>query len=360
MNKMKNLNEEQNRDLMSQFESLRRTWWPSIRTLMDEVIRDSCPDRSLLHQMADYHLQTGGKHLRAILPLLIAEALGADPRRLIPFGAACEMLHNASLIHDDLQDGDEFRRGQPTVWKKFGMSQAINLGDAMIALTIILMKRLDQPAELRERATGRVLLEMLRVIEGQVQELELKDRADVTIADYMRMVERKTARLFSLPMSGAALLCGAPVEVEEGLTEAACHIGMLFQIQDDILDIYGEKGRQISGTDIAEGKRSMLVVHCLELIETQEAQWLKGILDKPRNQTSAEDIAGVMALFKRTGSLSFALDELERRRTAALEVPSLASYPALLKVLAEACSLFLYPISSIMREGTLNPQPTIS
>jgi geranylgeranyl pyrophosphate synthase len=194
-----------------------------------------------------------------------------------------------------------------------------------------------------------VLLEMLRVIEGQVQELDLKSRADVTLADYMRMVEDKTARLFSLPMNGAALLCGVSEEVQEGLIEAARHIGVLFQIQDDILDIYGAKGRNISGSDIGEGKRSVLVVHCLERIDAGEATWLKGVLDKPRDRTGAEDIAGVMAMFERAGSLTFAFKELARRRSAALEVAALADYPVLLKVLGEACDIFLKPVASIAR-----------
>ncbi|HZH90082.1 MAG TPA: polyprenyl synthetase family protein [Pyrinomonadaceae bacterium] len=340
---------ENSADLKSNFELLHRKWWPSIKSLMYEVVRESSSEGTLLREMSNYHLETGGKRLRAILPLLIAEALGEDPRRVVPFGAACEMLHNASLIHDDLQDGDEFRRGQPAVWKKYGTAQAINLGDAMIAHTILLMQRLDVPAALRERATSRVLLEMLRVIEGQVQELDLKSRADVTLADYMRIVEDKTARLFSLPMSGAALLCGVSEAVQEGLIEAARHIGVLFQIQDDILDIYGAKGRNIPGGDIGEGKRSVLVVHCLERIDAGEATWLKGVLDKPRDRTGAEDIAGVMAMFERAGSLTFASKEIARRRTAALEVAALADYPVLLKVLGEACDLFLKPMASIAR-----------
>lgn len=344
---MQNPHPKDDADLKLNFETMLRTWWPSIHSLMSEVVRESSSEGTLLREMSDYHLKTGGKHLRAILPLLVAEALGEDPGLLVPFGAACEMLHNASLIHDDLQDGDEFRRGQPTVWKKYGMAQAINLGDAMIAHTILLMQRLEVPEALREQATSRVLLEMLRVIEGQVQELELKSRTDVSLADYMRMVEGKTARLFSLPMSGAALLCGVSEEVQEGLIEAAGHIGVLFQIQDDILDIYGVKGRNASASDIGEGKRSVLVVHCLQQVSAEEATWLKGVLDKPRGQTGAEEIAEVMALFERSASLTFAREEIERRRAAALEVPALAAYPVLVKMLSEACDIFLKPTAAI-------------
>jgi len=339
-------------DLRSKFESLYRTWWPRVNHLMDETIKESSADGSLLREMTEYHMQTGGKRLRAILPLLIADALGVDPGALLPFSAACEMLHNASLVHDDIQDGDTVRRGQATVWKKFGMPQALNLGDAMIAYTILLMHKLQSPAALRERVTCRVLLEMLRVIEGQVEDLSLKHKPNVGLAEYIHMVERKTSRLFALPMGGAALLCGAEDVLEQGLVESACHIGVLFQIQDDILDIYGNKGREHIGNDIREGKQSVLVVHCLETINQRDAQWLKSTLEKPRSETSADDAAAAKELFERSGSLAFGLEELARRRNAALDVPALAPYPELLNVLDEACEMFLQPINSVMRPLT--------
>ena len=215
----------------------------------------------------------------------------------------------------------------------------------------MLLQRLEVPSALRERVTTRVLLEMLRVIEGQTQELDLKNRPAVTLADYMETIEGKTSRLFALPMGGAALLCEAPEEVEEGLIEAARHIGVLFQIQDDILDIYGEKGREHSGNDICEGKQSVLVVHCLGVAGTQESKRLKSILDKPRNETGPDDIVAVRELFAQSGSLGFALDQLEQRRKAALNLPAFASYPRLTRVLSEACEIFLYPIRSLTGAG---------
>ncbi|HEX4274051.1 MAG TPA: polyprenyl synthetase family protein [Bryobacteraceae bacterium] len=338
-------------DLRTRFERLRETWLPSILSLIEELVAESSAEESLLRNMMCYQLQTGGKRLRAILPLLVGEALDVDPARLVPFGAACEMLHNASTVHDDIQDGDVARRGHPTIWNQFGMGQAVNLGDAMIAMTILLMQRLDAPVALRERATCRLLQEMLRVIEGQVEDLELRGRATVSLPEYLHMVERKTSRLFALPLSGAALLCGAPEELEAGLVEAACHIGMLFQIQDDILDIYGDKGRGEKGNDIREGKRSFLVVHCMENAPPGDLTRLRQILDKARGATTQEDVAESQEIFERTGSLAFGLDELARRRNAALSVRSLASYPALLEVLDEACGMFLAPMASMLPAG---------
>jgi geranylgeranyl pyrophosphate synthase len=297
--------------------------------------------------MLRYQIQTGGKRLRAILPLLIADALGSDAASILPFGAACEILHNASLVHDDIQDGDTARRDQPTVWKKFGVAQAINLGDAMIAYTLLLMHRLQVPAALRDRATTRLFLEMLRVIEGQIDDLEFKHRPDVSLEEYLHMVEGKTSRLFALPMGGAALLCGAPAAVEEALVEAACHVGTLFQVQDDILNVFGPVGRDRIGNDIREGKRTLLVVHCLQHSGARDASRLRAILEEPSSSTSEADIDEAKSLFEASGSLAFCFDELERRRLATLSIPALAGYPKLRAVLSEATSMFLRPVASV-------------
>jgi geranylgeranyl diphosphate synthase, type I len=335
-------------DLRHRFEDLSRRWWPVIEGLVDEIVDSATAEGSLLRQMARYHRATGGKRLRAILPLLIAEALGADPMRLVPFGAACEMLHNASLVHDDVQDRDGLRRGQPTVWKKFGFAQAINLGDAMIACAVLLMHRLDAPPDLRERAVRRMFLEVLRVIEGQVQDLDLKCHDHVTLDDYLRMVEGKTSRLFALPLSGAAMLCGANEEVEQGLVEAACHIGVLFQIQDDLIDALGGAPGEQAGGDIREGKLTVLACHCMNVLAPEKALWLRDVLQRPADLTSAADVVEVTSLYEQVGSVDFALDELDRRRAAALSVPGLARDPVLVAVLADACDLFLQPVRALM------------
>jgi geranylgeranyl pyrophosphate synthase len=342
------MNDGPDPELRRRFEDLARRWWPVIARLIDDEIESATTEQSLLRQMARYHQATGGKRLRAILPLLIAVALGDDPERLVPFGAACEMLHNASLVHDDVQDGDGLRRGRPTVWKKFGFAQAINLGDAMIACAVLLMHRLDAPPELRERAVRRVFLEVLRVIEGQVEDLDLKHRDDVRLDDYLRMVEGKTSRMFALPLSGAAMLCGASEEVEQGLVEAACHIGVLYQVQDDLIDAFGAAPGEEPGGDIREGKLTVLAAHCLSAVEAEKARWLRDVLQQPSGATSASDVAAATALYEQAGSVDFALAELDRRRSAALSVAALAGYPALITVLADACDLFLQPVRTLL------------
>jgi geranylgeranyl pyrophosphate synthase len=258
------------------------------------------------------------------------------------------MLHNATLVHDDLQDGDLVRRGQMTVWNRFGVPQAINLGDAMFYFAVLLCQRVDTPVPRREALARRLLLATLKVIDGQEREFGLKGRGNVSLDDYCTMVEGKTSGLFALPMAGAAELCGAPTELVAGLEEAARHLGVLFQIQDDTLDLYGDKGRELRGSDIAEGKRSVLVVHALEHASEDDARWLLGVLDKERTKTSRDEIAEASRLLQATGSFSFALDEIERRRQSASAVPAVAAHESLHSLIVGMGDLFLKPIEPLL------------
>jgi geranylgeranyl diphosphate synthase type I len=335
-------------DLRQRFGDLTGRWWPVIAKQIDEEIDRVTIGQSLLRRMAHYHLNTGGKRVRAILPLLIAEALGADPVRLVPFGAACEMLHNASLVHDDIQDGDVLRRGQPTVWSQFGLAQAINLGDAMIAWAVLLMHRLEVKPELRERVVHRMFLEVLRVIEGQVQDLDFKWGLDVTLEAYLRMVEGKTARLFALPLSGAAMLCGAGNDVEQALVDAASHIGVLYQVQDDLIDHFRAGAGEAAGGDIHKGRLTVLAAHCLSSVEAEKGIWLKDVLCRLSETTDANDLVAVTTLYEQAGSVTFALAELDRRRAAAISAPGLRKHPVLITMLAEACDMFLEPVRTLL------------
>ncbi len=338
-------------DFRDSFARARQAWLPVILDLVEHTVTSSVPPGSTLPDMSRYHMKTGGKRLRALLPLLTAEALGRDPAELVPLGAACEMLHNATLVHDDLQDGDRIRRGEPTVWARYGAPQAINLGDAMFYWTMLLVQRLDAPAALREAVAERVLLETLRVIDGQEQEFALKSEP-ASLEGYFAMVEGKTSGLFALPMTGAALFCGADPAVVEDLAEAARHMGVLFQIQDDVLDLYGSKGRGTVGTDIAEGKRSVLVARALCTLPPERSAWLQGVLDAPREETRAEDIGETIELLRACGALEFSLAELARRRDAAITVPAVATSPGLARLVGGMCSVFLAPIQPLLEDDS--------
>jgi geranylgeranyl pyrophosphate synthase len=185
------------------------------------------------------------------------------------------------------------------------------------------------------------------VLDGQEREHALKVKPDVALEDYFAMVEAKTSGLFALPMAGAAALCEAPDELVDGLAEAARHMGVLFQIQDDVLDLFGDKGREQRGSDVGEGKRSLLVVHALGLARPAEASWLRAVLDKPRAETSRADIDAVIALLEQRGSLAFALAEMRRRQRNAQAVPAVVAHARLRDLVTGMCELFLKPIAPL-------------
>jgi geranylgeranyl pyrophosphate synthase len=342
-------------ELTTHLEDLRREHLADIRALMDAVCAEESPADSSLATMCRYHMDTGGKRLRALLPLAVARALSVEPSKLVAFGAACEMLHNATLVHDDLQDGDRVRRGKETVWVKYGEARAINLGDAMLYWAPLLAMRMACDADRRQALAKRLLREALRVIDGQDREFLLKDAGAPTVSDYFRMVEGKTSGLFALPVAGAAEFCGASPEIVRALEVAAGHLGVLFQIQDDVLDLYADKGREHRGTDICEGKISVLVVHFLANAPADKSAWLRGLLDAPREEVGADDIDRVADAFRAHGSLQFALDEIARRRKLACESPEFADFPALRALLVAMADIFLEPIGELLSARNAAP-----
>jgi geranylgeranyl diphosphate synthase, type I len=337
-------------DTRARMDALGREHLPAILRLIDDVVGTSTPAGSGLAAMCRYQLATGGKRLRALAPLLVAEALDVAPARLVPFGAACEVLHNATLVHDDLQDGDETRRGEPTVWKRFGVPQAINLGDAMFYYALLMIRRLDAPVEVRERAATRLLTDTLKVIDGQEREFVLRRSSRPTLPEYQAMVEGKTSALFALPLAGAAEVCGAAPALVEGLATAAAHLGVLFQVQDDLLDLWGDKGRGQRGSDVAEGKRSFLVVHTLAHCPPAEAAWLLDVLDRPRERTTDADVAAAAALLERTGAREAGLGELRRRAALAAGVPALGGHAGLLDLVRGMADVFGAPVAHLGRQ----------
>ncbi len=332
---------------MDQIKTLHHTHIESILDHIEAVFAQAVGADASLVSMSRYHMSTGGKRLRALLPLACAEALDVPAERLRAFGAACEMLHNATLVHDDLQDGDTLRRGKPTIWVEYGQPQAINLGDAMLYVTMLLVDELDVAVELRHKAMRRVALETLRVVDGQEREFALQSIDWPTSKAYFEMVEGKTSGLFALPVVGAAELCGAPDDLLEALQEASRHLGVIFQIQDDLLDLYGEKGRDIAGSDVAEGKISMLVVSALEHAERSDAEWLRALLRRERETVTTQDIERAIKLFESSGAVHEAFKEIDRRTALAIEDPALKKHPGMHALISGMVDVFMAPIAGV-------------
>ena len=327
--------------------------YPAIAALLAQAPVGAHGPNSALATMCTYHLATGGKRLRALIPVLVCETLGGKPDGIYPFAASCEMLHNATLVHDDLQDGDTHRRGSLTVWKQFGTAQAINVGDAMLFYALSLLDRLEVPAQVLVGLRQLVIQGSLDVIEGQAREFELKRTSRPGLDDYFRMVKLKTSALFALPLVGAAALAGGSQELVAALSDSAEHLGVLFQIQDDVLDILGDKGRGERGSDIEEGKLSALAVHALANGSPADRERLADILGTPRGQTLDDDKQFVTGLFRTCGSLDACLDEIRRRAELAGQSLDSVDEPLLGELVSGLAKAFVSPIEHLMTSSTI-------
>ena len=288
--------------------------------------------------MVHYHLETGGKRLRPILVQAAVEALGGDPTASLPFAAGVELLHNATLIHDDYQDGDRVRRGKTTVWVKYGWEQSINAGDAAYFAGMRLVAEADVSEAQIRRLFHTASSRLLQVIGGQVDEFRLKAEARPSEADYIRVIRGKTAGLFALPLEGAAVCAGLSPEETATLAAAGDTLGLLFQVQDDLLDLIGEKGRDQVGTDIAEGKPSLPVVRAMAT--SPEADRLAAIIHKPREATTPAEIGEAIAILERSGAMDHAL-----KQVAAWRSEIVTGRPALDSLLTDLVTAVVAPIA---------------
>lgn len=236
--------------------------------------------RSPLYDMLRYHMgwiddkgntqaKSNGKALRPTLCLLACEAVGADYRRALPAAVAVELVHNFSLIHDDIQDDDKERRHRPTVWSIWGKPQAINAGTAMRILANLALSSLADLGvsfEKQRRAQYLVDEDCLRLIEGQYLDISFESRFDITVGDYLDMVDRKTSALLACSLELGALVGTDDEKVIGGFREAGRNLGLAFQIRDDILGIWGdeEKTGKPSCSDIRRKKKSLPIVYALE------------------------------------------------------------------------------------------------
>lgn len=316
--------------------------------LLDAVEGDD-PD-GFVAIMAGEHLATGGKRMRARLVMETCAAFSVAEHTAVGFAAAVEMLHNATLVHDDIQDGDTVRRGQPTVWARHGVAQAINVGDLMLMLPISRhIASLPVDEAIRWRLAEALTRHAEAVVRGQADDLSLRDRlmSDPSldaVEELLFCAERKTAALFSLCAEGAALLAGKSPDEARRLAEPFAAVGVAFQLVDDIIDAYGDKGRAAPGNDVREGKISILVAEHLALFPAERG-WLLDILALPREQTRDAQVAEVLSRMAHGGALDNALSHVT---TLAFEVRRTAEAP-LAEVVLRCLDLCLAPLSTLRR-----------
>ena len=250
-----------------------------MRDVVNATISHNIQQPKWFNVMLNYHLGfadahgnptqiNAGKRIRPMLVLLACEACGGDIRTALPAATAVELLHNFSLIHDDIEDGDELRRGRLTLWKQWNVAQAINAGDAMFAQAHLALQRLADcgiPAERVVCALRAFDAMCVHLTIGQHLDMSFETRADVTAAEYMAMIEGKTAALIKACCQIGAIVAGADDARIEVLGEFGRGVGLSFQLQDDVLGIWGDPaktGKQDS--DLAHGKKTLPVLFAAE------------------------------------------------------------------------------------------------
>ncbi len=241
-----------------------------------------------------------GKAVRPALCLFACEAAGGVAEQALPAAVAIELVHNFSLIHDDIQDGDTERHHHPTVWYRWGHSHGVNAGDAMFVLGHQALIASDGLAPRTALAVSRILTRACaEMIEGQVLDLTFEQRASVGVEEYLRMIGKKTGALLegSLHM-GAVIGCEDPATIE-AMRCFGNALGLLFQVRDDMLGVWGvaERTGKPVGSDIHRRKKSLPIVHALETAEGAGRERLVEIYrkDAPLDEADIESVLGVLA-----------------------------------------------------------------
>jgi geranylgeranyl diphosphate synthase type II len=248
-----------------------------------------------------YTLSQGGKRLRPRLVLMSAELFGGQTETALYPAAAFEMLHNFTLIHDDIMDDAPIRRGQPTVYRKWNGNIAILSGDALA--TLALQTILNTPGDPTTALTLSKLLAQtsVEICEGQQKDLDFETAEHVSLEDYVNMIRYKTAVLLAGCLKAGAIVAGASTENQQLIYDFGIHLGLAFQLKDDLLDVYGDGtvfGKKIGG-DIRENKKTYLYLSALQDANTEQKSQLQHYFSST-DFDDQEKFEAVKALYNQT------------------------------------------------------------
>jgi geranylgeranyl diphosphate synthase type II len=256
-------------------------------------------DPKNLYEPIDYILGLGGKRMRPVLTLMAAEVFDINFEKALPAATAVEVFHNFSLVHDDIMDDAPLRRGKVTVHEKWDLNTGILSGDAMLILAYQYFENYE-PAIFKDLAKlfSKTALE---VCEGQQYDVDFETRDDVTLADYLKMIEYKTAVLVGAALKMGAIIAQTSKENADLIYEFGLNLGIAFQLQDDYLDCFGDPetfGKQVGG-DIIENKKTYLYLKAMEFAQPEEkAQLLHLYSIQP--QDNSDKIESVKEIFTQT------------------------------------------------------------
>jgi geranylgeranyl diphosphate synthase type I len=321
----------------SQIENEVARLFPGAGSAMDEMLR---------YQLgfSENGLPNLGKCLRPSLTLLACESRGGDVKTALPAAIAIELVHNFSLIHDDVEDGDELRHHRPTLWRVYGRDQAISAGVALWAKAHqTMLGALDRglPPEVVIEARRVVNDACGEMLEGQHLDLSYELRLDVTLPEYIEMISGKSAALISASLQVGAILSGARPEEAAPFAVFGRQLGLAFQIRDDILGIWGEgsaTGKPV-GADISRKKKTLPIVHALQQASGADRETLRYVYTKP--EVDESDVDNVFDILQRWNCRYFAQGLAEDYRSRAMAALSRANISAEARVHFDELTSFI-------------------
>ena len=273
---------------------------------------------SNLYDPVSYILTLKGKRLRPILTLMATDIFSNSYKAGLDAALAVEVFHNFSLVHDDIMDSAELRRGNKTVHKKWNVSTGILSGDVMLI----------QAYQLFENYEGEVFVDLaklfsktaIEVCEGQQYDVDFETRDNVKTSDYLKMITYKTAVLLGASMKMGAIIARASKEDQDKIYDFGKYLGIAFQLQDDYLDAFGDEtkfGKKIGG-DILENKKTYLYLKAIEFLGEDKKNQLLGLYTN--NNSSEEKIKITKALFEESGSVDHTIKEIKKYTNSAFEI----------------------------------------
>ncbi len=344
---------------------LRNLAWPLQEDLFRNLLNEKAPRASEdLHTAVQHQVFAGGKRLRACLPLAAAVKLRNESSSLeqvtqlrdcpdwtqsaLILGLSLELLHSGTLAHDDVMDGDTVRRNKPTVWVKHGIPQAINTGDDLfyLAQEVISKSPLSLPSQMS--AMRWETRAMQQVSHGQALEIWLRrEKILPKLSTYNSVVVGKTGGLFGLGLVFGGLAADLSTDKLESLYAIGLQLGALFQVQDDLVDLVGEKQRGGPNQDLWEGKPSWLVAFCSEQMDTESKARLKTDLYLSRDLKTETKVLALRHTLDEYQAIDAGIRELTTLQSKLLQAAEAIS-PSSRELVYDLTSLFLKPLEHLL------------
>ncbi len=341
---------------MSDLTQFSQRWIPEIEATMRQMVSGENEVLRGLYGMMRYHLgwedQFGqpdsaesGKRVRPLVVLMACQAAGGDPQKALPAAAAVELLHNFSLIHDDIEDRSPTRRHRTTLWNWVGEAQAINTGDTMFTLARLALSGLSDNGIPPVRVLDAQRLfdqTCLHLTEGQYLDISFESRTDVSLPEYLTMIAGKTAALLGASVQLGAIAAGADAFEADCYWRFGHELGLSFQVQDDILGIWGDEAQtgKSAASDILTRKKTLPVLYALEQ-EGPDAQALSAYYTADRDLDPA-DLSMILDLLDKLGAREYAEETARSHAEAALAaLADATSEPAGMALLVELATRLL-------------------